>query len=81
VTTINLHIERLVLEGLPLAAHEGPLVGEAVTAELTRLLGTGGQLAVGHAAPLVRVPPIQVGGGPRRLGAGIGQVVFEGIRR
>jgi hypothetical protein len=35
---VNLHIERLVLEGLPIDSHEGPLVQEAVRIELTRLL-------------------------------------------
>lgn len=36
---INLHIERLVLEGLPIAHHQGPLVQAALERELTRLLG------------------------------------------
>jgi hypothetical protein len=35
---INLHIERLVLEGLPLENHHGPTVKAAIEAELGRLL-------------------------------------------
>jgi len=39
--TINVTIERLVLEGLPVTAHQGRAVGEALEAELARLLGEG----------------------------------------
>ena len=39
--TIHVHIERLVLDGLPVALAEGHLVREAVEAELTRLLAEG----------------------------------------
>ena len=37
MSSVNLHIERLVLEGLPLGAHEGPLVQAAIEVELGRL--------------------------------------------
>jgi hypothetical protein len=39
---IAIHIERLVLEGLPVTSYEAPLVQAAVEAELTRLLSQGG---------------------------------------
>ena len=39
---IKVHIERLVLEGLPVMRSEGPLVQAAVQAELSRLLAEGG---------------------------------------
>ena len=39
---INLHIERLVLDGLPITRGDGPFVQAAVEAELTRLLTEGG---------------------------------------
>jgi len=39
---INLHIERLVLEGLPVTQHEGPLLQAALETELTRLLVADG---------------------------------------
>ena len=35
---INLHIERLILDGLPITRQQGPHVQAAVEAELTRLL-------------------------------------------
>lgn len=34
---LAVHIERLVLDGLPVASHNGPAVGAAVEAELARL--------------------------------------------
>ena len=37
---INLHIERLVLDGLPIAHHHGPQVQAAVERELVRLFAT-----------------------------------------
>ena len=39
---IDLHIERLVLDGLPIAHSQGALVKAAVEAELGRLLREGG---------------------------------------
>jgi hypothetical protein len=39
---INLHIERLVLEGLPVEARHSALVREAIEAELSHLLSNGG---------------------------------------
>ncbi len=39
---INLHIERLVLDGITLSPGESPLLKAAVEAELTRLLMSGG---------------------------------------
>jgi hypothetical protein len=80
---VNVHIDRLVLDGLPVGSHEGPLVGAAVEAELARLFTEGG-LANGfncdRAAPLVRTEamarPATDGGG---LGVQIGQAVYEGI--
>src|SRR6266852_529340 len=39
---ITVHIERLVLEGLPVGSHDAPAVQAAVEAELSRLLSQGG---------------------------------------
>ena len=39
---IHLHIERLVLDGLPIDRGQGPHVQAAVEAELTRLLTENG---------------------------------------
>lgn len=39
---ISVHVERLVLEGLPVSVSERPLLQAAIEAELTRLLRNGG---------------------------------------
>ena len=39
---INVSIERLVLDGLPVSSAQGSLLGAAVETELARLLATGG---------------------------------------
>jgi hypothetical protein len=46
---IRVRIERLILDGLPISAHDGPLVQASVEAELARLLAADG-LAAGLAA-------------------------------
>ena len=38
---INLHIERLILDGLPVESGQGAQVQQAVERELTRLLAVG----------------------------------------
>jgi len=51
---INLHVERLVLDGLPVTRSQGPLLQAAVEAELASLLAKDGlppYLAVGGALP------------------------------
>ncbi len=40
--TINVVIERLVLEGLPITPGQAPILGEALRTELARLLSEGG---------------------------------------
>jgi hypothetical protein len=61
---INLHIERLVLDGLPIGPHQGPLVQAAVETELTRLFAAEemrSQLNFSSGAtPQVTAPGIQV---------------------
>ena len=51
--SIHLHIDRLVLEGLPLSPTDGPLLQAALESELTRLMGDGlsPELAEGAAVP------------------------------
>ena len=51
---IELHIERLILDGLPLEIRHGPLVRAAVEKELTRLIaahGLGHEWQSGGAVP------------------------------
>jgi hypothetical protein len=68
---INLHIEQLVLDGLPVTGSQAVLVQEAVESELTRLLGKGN---LGHfknsAAAYSSAPPIQLVPGTKPLGLG-----------
>jgi len=81
---INLHIERLVLDGLPIERYQGPLVKAAVEAELSRLLTADGlarSLRAGGAMPSTPAPDIQLesGGSPARIGQQIGRAVYNGI--
>jgi hypothetical protein len=39
---INFHIERLVLDGLPVSAAQGARIGDLVERELSRLIAAGG---------------------------------------
>ena len=81
---INLHIERLVLDGLDIASGQRPLVQAAVEAELTRLLTAGGlspALTGGGALHRVSANAIQLtsGAGPADLGRQIAGSVYGGI--
>jgi hypothetical protein len=82
---IKVHIEQLVLEGLPVGRSQGPLVQEAVQAELSRLLvegGLGPELAAGGAVPSVPAESIRlVGGGPAQMGRQIARSVYGGMNR
>ena len=81
---IELHIERLVLDGLPLAALDGARVRVAVEAELLRLLAEGGigsAWLAGGAVPSLRVGDVsvQAGAAPAHLGGQIASAVYGGI--
>lgn len=81
---IQLHIERLVIEGLPLAQSQGAAVHAAVERELGRLLRGGqlnSQLASGSAMPALQASTIQVANAasPVRLGTQIAGAVHSGI--
>ena len=82
--SIHLHIERLILDGLPIERAQGPHVQAAVEAELTRLLtenGLGAISATGGAVPSVRASAIQLtsGSSPAQVGIQIAQSVYSGI--
>lgn len=85
MSSVNLHIERLVLEGLPLGAHEGPLVQAAIEVELGRLFGAGDfgrEGARSSIVPMVRAEPMAVSAtGREALGTQIGQAIYGGIGR
>jgi hypothetical protein len=83
---IRLHIEHLVLEGLPMSRAQGAQVKAAVEAELSRLLlehGVAGEFRSGIVVPSVNAAAMHV---PRRatpgaLGTEIARSVFSGVGR
>jgi hypothetical protein len=82
---IHLHIERLILDGLPLDAHQAGQVQQAVEAELTRLFATAGPapgLQSGWAMPAMRAGGIELRGGevPHQLGTRIAQSLHQGLQ-
>ena len=81
---IELHIERLILDGFSLTRSQGGLVQHAVEAELTRLLADAGlspTLQAGAALAYVPASAIELGSGnnPTDLGQQIAQSVYGGI--
>jgi hypothetical protein len=81
---INLHIERLVLDGLPVSRLQGSLVQAAVERELARLLVTGGLspgFQAGGAVPSLRVGNIRLEKErqPGAIGKQIADAVYGGI--
>jgi len=84
--TINLHIERLVLEGLPLTRAQGPLVQQAVELELARLFagtGVGPAFRSGGTVPRTSGGPMQFAqeATPGQLGTQIAQSVHDGLSK
>ncbi len=83
-TNIHVHIERLVLDGLPIWHSQRPLVQAAVESELARLLSTDGlaaNLMAGGAMPYISGGNIQLKseGDPGFLGQQIAQAIYGGI--
>lgn len=83
---INLHVERLILDGLPVSSHQAPLVQAAVEAELARLLTSerlAGTLNSGGATPRVNAPGIQLhsDNSPAQLGRQIAAAVYGGLNK
>jgi hypothetical protein len=81
---IRVHIERLVLDGLPISHGQGTFVKVAVEAELMRLLAAGGlspDFQSGGAVPSVKAESMQLSGDsrPADLGQQIGRAVYGGI--
>ncbi|MFL5801929.1 MAG: hypothetical protein ACJ8CR_09330 [Roseiflexaceae bacterium] len=83
MTNIHVHIERLILDGLPIERSQGPHVQAAIEAELARLLterGLAEQFHAGGALPSIRADAIQLAGSePQQLGSQIAQSVYGGI--
>jgi hypothetical protein len=83
---IQVHIERLILDGLSVARSQRPMLQAAVEEELSRLLENGGQvsgLQTGGMIPSMTGGAIQLTGesDPTQLGQQIAQEVYGGIGR
>jgi hypothetical protein len=81
---IDLHIERLILDGLPVSSLQGARLRAAIEKELARLLSAHGlsdELRGGIALPRVRAGAMRFGKDqpPARLGQSIARAVYEGI--
>ena len=80
---IHLHIERLILDGLPMERNQAAHVQAAVEAELTRLLRENGlavSLHAGGAIPSIGASTIRLGdSNPAHMGNKIAQSVYSGI--
>jgi hypothetical protein len=81
---VRLTIDRLVIDGIDVAAADRPRLQRAVESELARLItrdGIHGELASGIAVPSISVPAIGVGAAPtpQRLGNAIASSVHDGI--
>lgn len=80
---IDLHIERLILDGIDLTPHQRHLLQTSVTVELTRLLSERGMaphLAGGIALNRLSASAVQWNGdNPVQLGQQIAQSVYGGI--
>jgi hypothetical protein len=80
---VNLHIERLVLDGLELERGHEPALRAALEAELTRLIADGGaeSLASAETVPHLSAPGIETAGGgdTAHLGRQIARSVYDGL--
>ena len=81
---IQLHIDRLILDGLPIDRAQAPAVQAAVEAELSRLLtehGVSAEFQTGGALPHLRANAIQISSNHNatQLGQQIAQSVYGGM--
>jgi hypothetical protein len=84
VNNIELHIERLILEGLPLSPRESREVVAGVEGGLTRLLAQGGvdpRLLDGAVVPRLTAPDIRLQAGlePLALSRRVAGALYRGI--
>jgi len=83
---ITIHIERLVLDGLPVTSHDAGVVQSAIEAELAGLFvqqGFGPGLPRGKALSHLRTGSIHVGCGasPAQIGDQVASVLHHGVVR
>jgi hypothetical protein len=82
---VRLHIERLVIDGVPVPAGGGRRMEAAVTKELTRLLARGKlhpALGSGGAIPQLRGGTIHLDAGrnPASMGTQLARAIYGGLR-
>jgi len=82
--SVQLHIDRLILDGVDITPGQRPLLQAAVATELARLLDAGGlshELSGGAVLPRVTGSAIRIGGDntPTQLGRQIAAAVYGGI--
>ncbi|MBI3900064.1 MAG: hypothetical protein HY308_17485 [Gammaproteobacteria bacterium] len=76
---VNLHIERLLLEGLDLSARDGDVVNAALQHELVRLIGAGAlSLPQSFNVASLRAAPIRLNAdaGAVEVGEGVAQTLY-----
>ena len=82
---INLHIERLILDGINISPGQRHLLQASITTELTQLLNNSGLadgLVEGGALPRLSTNNIQLTSNkPMELGKQIAQSVYGGISK
>ena len=81
---INLHIERLILDGLPVESRHGAIIRSEIETELSRLLTENNAAANGQnggAVPAVRADAIQLTtqNSPVQLGRQIAGSIYGSI--
>jgi hypothetical protein len=82
---INIDIQKLILEGMPISPSQGRLLQAAVEAELARLLSTEGipdKWKAGGVVPQVPRGAIQLkpGTNPTQMGQQIAQGIYGGMK-
>jgi hypothetical protein len=80
---IQMHIERLILDGIDIPAGQRPRLQAAVEAELVRLFSTGGlntALTSGGNLPSLRVQTLKYSGNnPAQLGQQIARSMYDSL--
>jgi len=81
---VDLHIDRLVLDGIDPGANRGELVSAAVAAALEQAIadrGLGSVPVGGFAVESMRAPAIETTSEPAALGTAIAQSLHTGLTR
>jgi hypothetical protein len=81
---VDLHIERMILEGLPIERRDRAVVEKVVQSELARLIGEGGlkpAITSGGATPFVKGGNMLLTNSihPKNIGRQIANAVYGGI--